>query len=100
MKNGHLNKTVRDEGFGSMDLPGLIKGPDNTVVVKYPLNKKNEMMRFNCFKNHDNGRNFHINEQMMKIYEENINLQCKLDKITVNGAGNYSPKLLQTLNSF
>jgi hypothetical protein len=23
MKKGHLNMTVRDEGFGSMDLPGL-----------------------------------------------------------------------------
>ena len=51
------------------------------MTVKYPLDTKHEIRRLVMHNNHNNGRNFRINEELMKIYEANIQLQCKLDAI-------------------
>ena len=77
MKRGELNKTVTDPRFSTTNLS---TSPE-TTVIKYPLDTKRELRRLVCHNNHHNGRAFKINEEMMKIYEANINLQVKLDDI-------------------
>lgn len=101
MKKGELDKTVVDPRFNSTGQGGSNIDSPQTTVIKFPIDQKHELRRIVCHNNHNNGRNFKINEEMMKIYEANIHLQCKLDDIAIKGAGNYSPKSLsKTFNSF
>lgn len=80
MKTGALNKTVVDPRFRTT-AHGSTSGSPRTTVIKYPVEPKHELRRIVCHNNHNTGRNFRINEEMMKIYEANIQLQCKLDEI-------------------
>ena len=89
MKNGELNKTVVDPRFRSGG-QGSRTGSPRTKVIKHPVDPKHELRRIVCHNNHNTGRNFRINEEMMKIYEANIQLQCKLDEIQ-RGTSSYSP---------
>lgn len=98
MKKGDLNKTVMDPRTTFAGLPiTLDEKPE--ILVKYPLDSKREVRRLVVHNNHANGRNFRINEELMKIYEQNIILQCKLDEIQAKGAGNYSPRTLNKTSS-
>ena len=67
MRRGQLNKTVMDprHSFGSIEI-------SPQMTVKYPLDSKHEERRKIMHNNHNNGRNFKINEELMKIYEANI----------------------------
>ena len=101
MKKGELNKTVTDPRFSTGGAGSTQGASPRTTVIKYPLDTKHELRRLVCHNNHNSGRNFRINEEMMKIYEANIHLQCKLDEIQTKGTGNYNPSTMaSTFKSF
>ena len=58
----------------------------NAKILRFPLEEKRETLRNTSMRNHNNCRNFHINENLTSIYNENLRIQSKLDHIQVKGA--------------
>lgn len=83
MKNGSLDKLV------NLSPDQNNKAKTKLETLKYPLDPKATITRNSALKYHESGRTFRTNEENLRIYMRNLQLQQKLDIITSKGTGNY-----------
>jgi hypothetical protein len=65
----------------------------STTSIRFNVDERTEVKKLKYHYNHLNSRNFNFNEKMMNIYQNNMNLQNKLDEIQLRSGPYHQIKL-------